>query len=129
MEIIFGWGAKMVKAEISTKNGTKIVIEGNPAEVRGMLEQLGYSAQQTTDFKSANKKISVDPASLLGHLLHLKDEQFFDQPRGISEIRAALAQKAHFYPLQSISTTLIRAVKKGIFGRVPGPNGWLYVKR
>ncbi|MCX6777702.1 MAG: hypothetical protein NT157_02345 [Candidatus Micrarchaeota archaeon] len=123
----------MAKANIETQAGTKISVEGTSEEV---AEIVAYMKNK----ELGGKNISVQPSdestrkgkrsdSLGAQLMQLKFEGFFDTPRRIVDVEKELKRKAYHYPLPSISTTLIRQVKKGTLGRIKEHNKWSYVKR
>ena len=123
----------MAKAKIETDNGTKITIEGDVAEVTAIVNAVkgGYKQGQEQRGPTPTRRNRENKAatSLVDLILQLKDENFFNKPRRISEVKAELDKKAHIYPIPSISTALIRRVKHGDLGRVQNGSLWAYVKR
>ncbi len=120
----------MVKANIETGTGTKIIIEGSADEVASIISRIKGTqlAHEEKDrlVKAKNQKTG---AQLTDILMQMRDDGFFDKPKKVIDVKQGLDQKAHIYPFPSISTALIRWVKKGQLGRVKIDGTWGYVKR
>lgn len=122
----------MAKANIETSAGTKIVVEGNADEVAAIIASIRSKEQgmeirrQHVEEKKGGKGTN---SSLPNQILQLREEGFFNKPRKVIEVKQALDQKAHFYLFPTISTTLIRLVRKSDLGRVKTEKAWGYVKR
>ena len=119
----------MVKAEIKKKDGTRIVIDGSEEEVKRLLdliheEKLSKVAKARDDNGAKLGKMSIGDI-----LLELKDEGFFDTPRSLVEIKNALAEKGRIYEMTTLSTQVIRQVRKRTLGRIKQEKKWMYVKR
>lgn len=123
----------MVKANIETSQGSKIVVEGDAEEVAAVVaavqarDRLLEQRQQSTT--RAAVKRTASPHSLVGAVLKLKEDLFFNSPRSVTEVKTELEKNGCFYPASSISTSLIRRVCRGELGRVQKPEGWKYVNR
>jgi len=123
----------MAKANLETSTGLKIAIEGTADEIAAIVacvksgEQPNKARRHTTEKKA--RRSGYSSTSLVSLIQQLKEEGFFDSPKKITDVRDALAQQAHHYPLQSVSTTLIRRVKNGALGRIKEGKSWAYVKR
>jgi hypothetical protein len=123
----------MAKAEIKTRGGMHINIEGDAEEIAAVIanvkgrEDLIEARRQFTEKQRSIPKKARD--SLVDFILQLKEEGFFKKPRKVIDVKEALDQNAHHYPFPSISTALIRQVKKGELGRVSEGNAWAYVNR
>ncbi len=121
----------MVKTNITTKDGTKITIEGSPKEValilskiRGgdkSLENLERGKTQATERFSKSQRVT--PTNLIRSLI---GEGFFKKPKKIGEIRNALEEKGHLYRLSSLSPALLRLIRKRQLRRVKQKGIWLY---
>ena len=122
----------MVRAEINTASGMKIVVDGTSEEVNAVVAYVksreGGTAEKHAP-REIEKKSRSGKKNLSDLILALRDEGFFDSPKNISEVKTALDEKAHFYPLPSVSTRLIRLVRRGEMGRVKSGSKWTYVKR
>lgn len=118
----------MVKAEIKKKDGTTIIIDGSEEEVKRILniinENTPMKTQKTKGAKETKGKMSIGDM-----ILELKEEGFFDSPKGLVELKNALSEKGGIYEVTTLSTSVIRLVRKRILGRVKRDNKWMYVKR
>lgn len=114
-----------MKAEIKAKNGTSITIEGTEEEVLRILEKIQPQEKQEKSAKQERKfKMTIGDL-----LLELREEKFFDKPKGLIEIKNALEEKGHVYAVNVLSTQVIRQVRRRNLGRVKKDNKWGYVKR
>lgn len=59
------------------------------------------------------------PSSVAQRIELLAEEQFFSEPRSLSEIQAKLAEHGWHYPQTNLSTPLIRLVRQRRFRRLP----------
>ena|SRR3989338_3876371 len=123
----------MARAEIKTNSGAKIFVEGSTKEVADIIARL-ENREETHNTKEPveekkHKKVGGKARSLAELILRFKEEGFFNKPRKISDVKSALDQQAYFYPLPSISTALIRRVRRNELGRVKMEGNWVYVKR
>ncbi len=122
----------MAKATIKTKEGTHITIEGEKEELVKIIKLLEQPSTQTTRVKSKLRRAQKSTTARLSmHDLieELKTEKFFDKPRSLVEIKNAFAEKGHIYNLNSISTPVVRLVRKRVIGRIKKDKKWLYVRR
>ena len=75
-------------------------------------------------------KISISKG-LYGHILKLKEENFFDKPRSLAEIREELRKLTFNYPSTSFPTYLKRLIRNRILRRFQenkeGKKTWVYV--
>ncbi|MEK7604277.1 MAG: hypothetical protein AAB442_00535 [Patescibacteria group bacterium] len=124
----------MAKANITTKEGVKITVEGTPKEVADLVSQLqggkSRSAPTKTDGRSSRKEAMSDkarptPISLVTDLI---DGGFFKKPRELSAIKNALAEQGYHYPVTSLSPTALRLVRKRHLRRIKDKKRWLYVQ-
>ena len=118
----------MAKAHIITKDGTKITIEGTPQEVATLASQLkiGIEMVKMTTGK-AEKYKSKPKATPINLISELIDGGFFKKPKELSAIKLALEEQGHYYPVTSLSPTLLRLVRKHYLRRIKDRKRWLYV--
>ena len=112
----------MVKAEIKTKNGTRIRVEGTPEEVEKILSNIKRREEQLAVKKK--RKISATD-----FILKLREEGFFDKPKTILDIKEKLAENGLIYPVTTLSAVLIRLIRRRELGRIKTEKMWGYVKR
>ena len=79
--------------------------------------------------KAKGKRVVTKRKSITDHLIHLKFEGFFDQPKTVKEIIEKLAQEGYHYPDRSLADPLRRAIRQGILGRMKRDKLWAYCKR
>jgi hypothetical protein len=119
----------MVKAEINKKDGTRIVIDGTEKEVKRILglieEDTPMKSQKTKEVKETKK----EKMSIGDMIFELREEGFFDSPKGLVEVKNALSEKGGIYEVTTLSASVIRLVRRRILGRVRQDNKWMYVKR
>ncbi len=120
----------MPKAKIKTKTGTIVTIEGSSNEVAELIRLF----ENESPIK--NKKLSVknvirsshsskaSPVNLVSSLI---DGGFFKKQKDLSEVKHALEELGHVYPVTSLSPTLLRLVRRKQLRRVKDKKRWLYV--
>jgi hypothetical protein len=117
----------MAKANLTTKDGTKIVIEGTAEEVASLVAQLQGGATRSRKVASSKPRESrakVGPVSLVGQLV---DGGFFKKPKELSSIKLALEEQGHLYPVTTLSPILLGMVRKRQIRRIKEKKRWLYV--
>ena len=122
----------MAKAQLTTKLGTKVTIEGTSDEVANLLARVEGEvlpsrarASAVHDAKpSRAKKILASPANLVSEFV---ETGFFSTPKELNAIRLALKEQEHFYPATTLSPTLLRLVRKRQLRRIKENKRWVYV--
>ena len=87
----------MVKAEIKKKDGTHIVIDGSEEEVKRLLNLIHDDKTAKPQKTKENKEAKIGKMSIGDMILELKEEGFFDGPKGLVQIKNALAEKGGIY--------------------------------
>lgn len=123
----------MAKARITTKSGSKVVIEGSPEEVASLLAMVegtstGGSAPKGTPGKKERRLRSNTRPTPTTLLAELADGGFFKKPKELSAIKTALQEQGHYYPVTSLSPAVLRAVRKRILRRIRDGKRWIYVQ-
>ena len=123
----------MAKARITTKSGSKVIIEGSPEEVASLLAILertptGGSTPKDTPRKKERRLQSNTKQTPTTLLAELADGGFFKKPKELSAIKTALQEQGHYYPVTSLSPAVLRAVRKRILRRIRDGKRWLYVQ-
>ena len=123
----------MAKASIETSSGLKIMVEGQAEEIASIIAHVksgeNTPKQQHMTSEKKSRRSETQSTSLVGLIQKLKENGFFDTPKKVKDVKDELAQQTHHYPLESISTALIRRVKNGELGRIKEGKMWVYVKR
>ncbi len=124
----------MAKANITTKQGTKITVEGDAREVAAVISQLegGSQAQEYRQRKRASSSSSsikreqkTTPVNLVSSLI---DGGFFRKPKDLGAVKTALEELGHFYPVTTLSPALLRLVRKRQLRRIKEKKRWLYTR-
>jgi hypothetical protein len=120
----------MAKAHIVTKGGTKVSIEGSQDEIVALIQYFegksasGKAAASQPKRPVLNSSSKSTPLSLVSDLI---DGGFFKKPKELGAIKLALEEQGHFYPVTSLSPTLLRLVRKKQLRRIKDKKRWLYV--
>ena len=118
----------MAKAHITTKNGTKVTIEGTADEVAALVARFkgGASTPLKRGVRSSARSAAAKagPISLIAELI---DGGFFKKPKELSAIKQALEEQGHFYPVTSLSPVLLRLVRRRNLRRIKDKKRWQYV--
>jgi len=119
----------MAKAHITTKDGTKVTIEGTPKEVATLVGQLkaGILPAKPATTKTTNKGRAKSKATPINLIADLIDGSFFKKPKELSAIKLTLEAQGHYYPVTSLSPALLRLVRKRQLRRIKDKKRWLYV--
>jgi len=117
----------MTKAHITTKEGTKIIVEGSPQEVASLITQLKGGVSKLTQKKPEKKSKSFPKATPANLIAELIDGGFFRKPKELSAIKLALEEQGHYYPVTTLSPSLLRLVRRKYLRRIKDKKRWLYV--
>jgi hypothetical protein len=124
----------MAKANIITKQGTKITVEGDAGEVAAVISQLEGGSQAprhrqskraTSSSPSAKRAQKTTPVNLVSSLI---DGGFFRKPKDLGAVKTALEELGHFYPVTTLSPALLRLVRKRQLRRIKEKKRWLYTR-
>lgn len=125
----------MAKATIKSKTGLAITIEGNDREVAHILkiiehgDSVGQGRGATTNAKGSHSRRDEKKRSATSDLIMgLKDEGFFNKPRGLSDIAGSLEEKGYIYPVTTLSGVMLGLVQKRLLGRKKVEGKWVYGK-
>jgi hypothetical protein len=121
----------MAKAQITTKNGTKIAIEGTEDEVAALIARFegdsgAKPAKRTAPAERSRVKSNSKP-TLSGLISELIDGGFFKKPKELGAIKLTLQEQGHFYPTTTLSPVMLRLVRKKELRRIKDNKRWLYV--
>jgi len=119
----------MAKAHIA-KGNAKITVEGTPEEVAAVVALLqghpvspSSRGQHTVRRKAPGKEPKPTPINLVSSLI---DGGFFRKPKDLAAIKVALEELGHFYPVTTLSPTLLRMVRRRQLRRLKDKKRWLY---
>lgn len=118
----------MAKAHITTKDGTKVTIEGTPQEVASLVGQIkGGISRAPVPGKVVSKHKGQPKATPINLISELIDGGFFKKPKELGAIKIALEEQGRYYPVTSLSPALLRLVRKRQLRRIKDKRRWLYV--
>lgn len=121
----------MAKADVETKDGTKITIEGTPEEISRIINlyrEDNVSIHRKGPKKFIKQKASSSP-TLTDKIRELIEEGFFDKPKGLANIKQGLEEQGHFVPITTLSAIVLKLVKQKELRRIKQQNKWTYAKR
>lgn len=125
----------MTKAEITTRQGTKIVIEGSSDEVASVISDVQrreiFSEYRTNRLRNEIthgpvKSLERQPPSLTGYLFRLRTEGFFNSPRKLGNIISKLAEVGFGTTRTTLSSVLLLQVRHGLLKRSREDGVWVY---
>ncbi len=124
-------GIGMPKATITTKTGTKIIIEGTQSEVKEMISHIEESPKKGAKGKPTKKDKQMKQKSNTATdiILSLSESEYFNKKRSLLDIKVALEEQGMIYPVTTLSSVLIALVRRRLLGRVKDNKKWCYVKR
>jgi hypothetical protein len=135
----------MAKANLVLPEGTKVAIDGTADEVASLLERFSSTGGSGSAAKSGSsrtgrrkadggakvttKKTPKKRTGPTDYVRELIDEGYFKTKREIGTVRDKLEERAHIYPVTSISGPLYRLVKNKELRRIKEDGAWRYVNR
>jgi len=119
----------MPKIHYVTSNGTKVTIEGTSVEVGAIAERLQGDVPRSVTIKKevGLKNVRKAKSTPINLLCELIDGGFFKKPKELGSIKVALEEQGHFYPVTTLSPSLLRLVRKKQLRRIKDHKRWLYV--
>jgi hypothetical protein len=123
----------MAKATIRSSSGAVITVEGSQEEVSKILSAydnstvVGQAKRAIARTRAARRdEKKRDGAADL--ILNLREEGFFNKPKGLGEVSKALEEKGFLYPTTSLSGVVLGLVKKRELRRKKVDGRWVYGK-
>src|SRR5437879_3134634 len=102
--------AAMAKAKITTKSGLVMQVDGTPAEISAVLQDL--KRQEEKEDAPARKSVWSGPAKLVDLIGSLVDGGFFKKPQDLAAVKTALEEWGHHYPMTTLSGAMLGQVRK-----------------
>jgi hypothetical protein len=123
----------MAKATIKSKSGALITVEGSDTEVSSILasyERMSVvgQAKEAIARSRAGKKSEKKREGAADIIVSLRESGFFDKPKELSEVTAALEEKGYLYPTTTLSGVVLGLVKKKELRRKKSEGRWVYGK-
>jgi hypothetical protein len=123
----------MAKATIKSKSGAVITIEGSDTEVSSILSTYEKAAaigqvKEVAAKVSLHKREQKKRAAASDLVVELKEDGFFNKPKGLAEVAKALEEKGYLYPVTTLSGVVLGLVQKKLLGRKKLEGRWVYGK-
>jgi hypothetical protein len=118
----------MPKAEITSKDGTKIVVDGTPEEIARIIEDVRKKDERRVE-KSQPREQRASSRTATDYILELREQGYFNKPKSLGEIKDKLAEAGLIYPITSLSGVVLAQVRKKNLGRIKKEGVWGYVRR
>lgn len=121
----------MPDATINLPDGTKVKISGTEEEVARIVRALappgirGDSRQRPQRLRPANRAGSA----VKDYVMELHEGGKFDKPKGLTEVREALAAEGHIVPITTLSGVMLELARSKELRRFKENGTWKYVKR
>src|SRR5688572_27457341 len=112
---------RMAKARVVLPSGLTVNVEGTPAEILAVVQDLEGKEKAKSSPKAAPaaRKATARPRTTLAALLQsLNDDGFFAKPRDLGSIKLELETRGHFYPVTTLSGAVLTEVRKRKFRRL-----------
>jgi hypothetical protein len=123
----------MPKATIKTQSGAVITIEGSEKEISHVLADFERSTLVTREKEAVSKKTTAKKeqkkrSAVSDLVVSLKEDGYFDKPKGLVEIAHALQEVGHLIPVTTLSGVMLGLVQKKLFRRKKVDGKWVYGK-
>ena len=122
----------MTKANIKTKDGTKIIIEGSPEEISKIVRLYKDEKISETPAKELKKFVKAKANSkptITDTIREILAEGFFDKPKSLAKLKQGLEEQGTFIPITTLSAILLWLVKGKELRRIKQEKKWVYVRR
>ena len=122
----------MVKANILTKDGAKITIEGTPEEISKVLNlyKTNHSVKfPKGDFKKFVKEQKDATPTVTDKIREILAEGFFNKPKSLAEVKQGLQEQGTFIPITTLSPIILGLIRNKELRRIKQDKKWAYVKR
>ena len=114
----------MAKAKITTKSGLVMEVDGTPAEIRAVLQELKREEAAAIPKRKSAKAGRAQLPDLIGSL---NDGGFFKKPQDLAAVKTALGEIGHHYPMTTLSGAMLRQVRGRNLRRMRQDKRWVYV--
>jgi hypothetical protein len=123
----------MAKATIKSSTGAVITVEGSKEEVSTILSTYEKTsvvgqAKQAIARNKVTKRADKKREGAADLVIKLREEGFFNNPKGLGEVSEALEGEGFLYPTTSLSGVVLGLVKKRELRRKKVDGRWVYGK-
>jgi hypothetical protein len=115
----------MAKAKVTTKSGLVVQLDGTPAEIIAVVEDLKKKEEAGSAGKWKGKPGRVQLVDLIDQLIA---DDFFKKPRDLAGVKTALAEMGHPWPVTSLSGAMLGQVRRRNLRRLKDRKRWVYVR-
>lgn len=117
----------MAKAQITTRDGVNVRLDGTPAEIAAVLKEVnGKSKPEVRGTrKTKGQKVKV---TIPGLVAELKDEGFFKKTKTLGDVKKRLGELGHNYPLTTLSGAMQGEAKKRRLRRFKQNGKYIYAQ-
>jgi hypothetical protein len=116
----------MAKAQITTPEGVSIKVEGTPDEIVNLIAEL--KKRDGTRTATGRSRSKLPRSSVTALVESLIDGGFFKKPRGLAEVKDALAEMGHHYPVTTLSGVMLKQVRRRNLRRLKTNKVWTYAR-
>jgi hypothetical protein len=118
----------VAKAQITTPQGISVRIEGTPAEIASVVDDLRKKHRDDSSAKPTRANTKTARPTLTNLVESLIDGGFFKKPQGLAGIRSALAEMGHHYPVTTLSGAMLNLVRTRQLRRIKSNKVWTYAR-
>jgi ribosome-binding protein aMBF1 (putative translation factor) len=128
------------KALLTLPDGTKVTVEGSTEEIARVLASFGTRSNEATpnpprrtSKKGKRQARASDPSAVRrnkgprDYIRELVGENYFESKRGLGDVQKKLEERAHIYPITTLSPTMFRLVRSKELRRIKEGGSWKYV--
>lgn len=119
----------MAKAEIKSKDGTTIIVNGTPEEIAKIIEDVRKKDERRAERSEPKAEKPSRSRTATDYILELREQGYFNKPKSLGEIKDKLAEAGLIYPITSLSGVVLAQVRKKRLGRIKKDGIWGYVRR
>ena len=117
----------MAKAQILTREGVRINIEGTPAEIAAVVKEVKVTdkveAKGRTRARAKSNKVTLP-----GLVEELRNEGFFKKTKTLADVRKRLADLGHSYARTALSGPMREEVRKRRLRRFKENGKYVYAQ-
>lgn len=117
----------MAKARIKTPDGIAVEVEGTPTEITKVVQEL-RGKLATGPVSRGGERGRGGRVLLVDLVASLIDSGFFKKPRSLADIKRALEEIGHHYPVTTLSAAMLRQVRRRSLRRVREKKLWFYTQ-
>ena len=119
----------MAKAQIRMPDGVVVRVDGTAEEVASILREINKNAGSEKRSRKVVGNKKRHSRVLIGDLVEsLRDGGFFKKPRGLADVKTALAEMGHHYPVTTLSGAMLKEVRKKNLRRLREDKHWAYAQ-